>query len=114
MDATIKQDYELEVQRLQKELKELTPGSDKYHAVQEALLAAMNVLNEMAKEENSRKGAKTDAILRAVTFIGGLVGTPIITYCCQKRLAKFIGTVEQMETFTTMPGRSISSWFRWK
>lgn len=114
MDATIKQNYELEVRRLQKELKELTPGSDEYSAVQGELLAAMNVLNEMTKDENARKGAKTDVIIRVATFVGGLVGTPIITYHCQKRLAKFIGTVEQMETFTTMPGRSISSWFRWK
>lgn len=114
MDKDIKARYEAEVQRLQDKLCELEPGTDEYSVVQEELLKAMNVLNEMTKDENARKGAKTDTVVRVVTFVGGLVGTPIITYCCQKKLAKFIGTVEQMETFTSMPGRSISSWFRWK
>lgn len=114
MDNTIKGNYEVEVKRLQNRLAELEPGSEEYGIVQEELLKAMNVLNEMTRDDNARKGAKTDTVVRVVTFVGGLVGTPIITYCCQKKLAKFIGEVEQMETFTTMAGRSISSWFRWK
>ena len=114
MDDAIVAMYEVEIHRLQGELKKLTPGTEEYDAVQEELLKAMNVLNEMVKNEDARRGAKTDTTIRVMTFVGGLVLTPIITTCCQKHLAKFIGTVEQMETFTSMPGRAMSSWFRWK
>ena len=111
----IKVNHEVEIKRLQDELSALEPGTDQYNAVQAELLNAINVLNEMAKTVDSRKGAKTDTIIRAVTFVGGMVGTPIVTYFCQKKLARFIGEVEQMETFTSTPGRSIGSWFRgWK
>ena len=110
----IKVNQEVEIKRLQDALTEHSPGTDEYNAILEALMTEINSLNEMVKTIDARKGAKTDTIIRVVTFIGGLVGTPIVTYFCQKKLAKFIGTVEQMETFTTMPGRSISSWFRWK
>lgn len=106
--------YEAEVLRLQDRLKELDPGSDEYDAVQEELLKAMNVANEMAKINDARKGAKVDTAIRVATFVGGVVITPVVTTFCQKHLAKFIGTVEQMETFTSSAGRSMSSWFRWK
>lgn len=106
--------YEVEIRRLQDELVGLTPGTEEYNAVQGELLKAMEVMNEMVKIEHARKGAKVDTTIRVVTFLGGLVLTPVITTVCQKHLAKFIGTVEQMETFTSTPGRSMSSWFRWK
>ena len=106
--------YEVEVHRLQDELKSLTPGTDEYKAVHEELLKALEVMNETTKIEDSRKGAKTDTVVKVVTFAAGLVLTPVITTVCQRNLAKFIGTVEQMETFTSTAGRSMSSWFRWK
>lgn len=106
--------YEEEIRRLQNELASLTPGSEEYNAVQGELMKAMEVMNEMVKIEHARKGAKVDTTIRVVTFVGGLILTPVITTACQKHLAKFIGTVEQMETFTSTPGRSMSSWFRWK
>ena len=111
---SIAANYEVEVLRLQNRLKELDPGSDEYDAVQEELLKAMNVANEMVKIDDARKGAKVDTTIRIMTFMGGLVLTPVITTVCQRNLAKFIGTVEQMETFTSSAGRSLSSWFRWK
>lgn len=114
MDTGIEAKYEVELRRLQDRLSQIDPGSDEYDAVQEELLKAMNVMNEMVKIEHARKGAKVDTGIRVATFVGGLVLTPVITTVCQKHLAKFIGTVEQMETFTSMPGRAMSSWFRWK
>ena len=106
--------YEVEIHRLQDELKSLTPGTDEYKAVHEELLKALEVMNETTKIEDSRRGAKTDTIVKVTTFAAGLVLTPVITTFCQRSLAKFIGTVEQMETFTSTAGRSMSSWFRWK
>lgn len=106
--------YEVEVRRLQDVLNECEPGTEEYNAVQAELMKAMEVMNEMVKIEHARKGAKVDTAVRVVTFVGGLVLTPVITTLCQRNLAKFIGTVEQMETFTSTPGRSMSSWFRWK
>ena len=106
--------YEVEVHRLQDELKSLTPGTDEYKAVHEELLKALEVMNETTKIEDSRRSAKTDKVVKVTTFAAGLVLTPVITTFCQRSLAKFIGTVEQMETFTSTAGRSMSSWFRWK
>ena len=106
--------YEVEIHRLQDELKSLTPGTDEYKAVHEELLKALEVMNETTKIEDSRRGAKTDTVVKVTTFAAGLVLTPVITTFCQRSLAKFIGTIEQMETFTSTPGRSMSSWFRWK
>lgn len=106
--------YEVEIHRLQDELKSLTPGTDEYKAVHEELLKALEVMNETTKIEDSRRGAKTDTVVKVTTFAAGLVLTPVITTFCQRSLAKFIGTVEQMETFTSTAGRSMSSWFRWK
>ena len=106
--------YEVEVHRLQDELKTLTPGTDEYKAVHEELLKALGVMNETIKIEDARRGAKTDMVVKIVTFGAGLVLTPVITTLCQRNLAKFIGTIEQMETFTSTPGRAMSSWFRWK
>ena len=114
MDGSIREVYEAEITRLQEDLMDKMPGTEEYDAVQEELLKAMEVLNEMAKVDDARKGAKVDTTIRVVTFVGGLVLAPVITTVCQKHLAKFIGTVEQMETFTSMPGRAMSSWFRWK
>ena len=106
--------YEVEVHRLQDELKSLTPGTDEYKAVHEELLKALEVMNETTKIEDSRRSAKTDTVVKVTTFAAGLVLTPLVTTFCQQHLAKFIGTIEQMETFTSTPGRSMSSWFRWK
>ena len=114
MDTNIKAKYEAEVSRLQEELSKQMPGTEEYNAVQSELMKAMEVMNEMVKIDDARKGAKVDTTVKVMTFTVGLVATPIITTVCQKHLAKFIGTVEQMETFTSMPGRAMSSWFRWK
>ena len=106
--------YEVEVHRLQDELKSLTPGTDEYKVVHEELLKALEVVNETTKIEDSRRSAKTDTVVKVTTFAAGLVLTPVITTFCHQSLANFIGTVEQMETFTSTAGRSMSSWFRWK
>lgn len=114
MDDSIVARYEVEIHRLQDKLKQCEPGTEDYNAVQAELVKAIELMNELVKTEDARKGAKTDTTIRIATFAAGLVLTPVITTVCQKHLAKFIGEVEQMETFTSTPGRSIASWFRWK
>lgn len=114
MDTSIESRYEGEIIRLQDKLKTLEPGTEEYNAVLNELLKAIELMNELVKAEDARRDAKSDTVIRVVTFGAGLVLTPVITTVCQKYLAKFIGTVEQMETFTSTPARSMSSWFRWK
>ena len=60
--------YEVEVHRLQDELKSLTPGTDEYKSVHEELLKALEVMNETTKIEDSRKSAKTDTVVKVTTF----------------------------------------------
>ena len=114
IDSSIQAKYEAEIHRLQDELSTLEPGTEAYNAVQTELMKAMEVMTEMVKVNDARKGAKVDTTVKVVTFAGGLVLAPVIETVCKRYLAGFIGKVEQMETFTSSAGRGISSWFRWK
>lgn len=114
MNESIMANYEAEVKRLQTELSSLEPGTEEYNTVQGELLKMMEVMNEMAKIKDARKGAKVDTAVKIGTFAAGLILTPLIATGCQRYLAGFIGKVEQMETFTSIPSKGMSSWFRWK
>ena len=75
MDA-IEARYEVEVHRLQDTLKTLDPGTEQYEAVHQELLKALEVLNETTKIEDSRRGAKTDTVVKVATFAGDYYGVP--------------------------------------
>ena len=68
----------------------------------------------MHKNDSDRKTAEKDQYIRIATFAAGLILAPILETVCKRELARFIGTVEQMEYFTSSAGKSISGWFRWK
>ena len=112
--ANIETRHEMVMTRLYDKLEGLEPGSEEYEKVFTELMKAMDGKNEFTRIEDARNDAKKDRVIRIGTFVAGLALTPAIDYFAKKGLAKFIGTIEQMECFTSTPGRSIGSWFRWK
>lgn len=68
---------------------------------------------KQAREEEFReKESKRNMIFRCVEIAGTLVIIPVVTYVTNKALIKDIGTIEQMETFTSTPGRALSKMFK--
>lgn len=112
--ANIETRHEKVMAKLYDKLETLEPGTDEYEKVLGEIMKAMEGKNEIARIEDARNDAKKDRVIKVGTFIAGLALTPAIDYFAKKGLAKFIGTIEQMECFTSTPGRSINSWFRWK
>ena len=99
----IKNRHEEELNRMYDKLETLEPGTEEHE----------KVLEEILKAETS-KTEKKEVNLKLVSIVAGIALTPVMDTLCKRYLAGFIGKVEQMETFTSSPGRSISSWFRWK
>ena len=99
----VKNRSEVELNRMYDTLKNLEPGTEEYE----------KVLGEILKVENSKK-EKKEVNLKVASIAAGIVLTPVVDTLCKRYLAGFIGKVEQMEYFTSSPGKSISSWFRWK
>jgi hypothetical protein len=106
--------HDEELNRMYDILATCEPGTDEYERVLNEIMKAKEGEAEILKIEDARKEAKIDTKIKVGIFIAGLIVTPVIDTLCKRSLAKFIGTVEQMETFTSTPGRSMSSWFKWK
>lgn len=94
---------EVELNRMYDKLATLEPGTEEHEKVLEEILKA-----------ETNKTEKKEVNLKLVSIVAGIALTPVLDTLCKRYLAGFIGKVEQMETFVTSPGRSISSWFRWK
>lgn len=112
--SKIENRHEKVMATLYDKLETLEPGTDEYDKVLGEIMKAMDGKTELTRIEDARTDAKKDRVIKVCTFAAGLALTPAIDYFAKKGLAKFIGTVEQMECFTSTPGRSIGSWFRWK
>lgn len=111
---TIENKHEKELNRLYDTLAELEPGTDEYKAVMDEIVCARNGEVDLKRLELDREQAKKDNWIKVAIFVGGLIAGPVIDLVCKRNLTKYIGTIEQMETFTSTPGRSMSGWFRWK
>ena len=99
----IKKRHDEELNRMYDKLKTLEPGTEEYDNVVSVIVKAQTGDTE-----------KKELDLKLIMFGAGLVITPVIDLLCKRSLTKYIGTIEQMETFTSSAGRSIGSWFRWK
>jgi hypothetical protein len=110
----IENKHEKELNRMYDRLSALEPGSEEYDKVLAAIMKARDGETELKKIESERESAKTDNWIKIGTFVVGLIAAPLIDLGIKKSLAKYIGTIEQMETFTSTPGRSMSGWFRFK
>lgn len=112
--ANVKSRHEKELFRLYDKAGELEPGTEQHAAVWSEIMKAREEENERNKTNSDREAAKRDMYIKIGTFTAGLILSPIIDTVCKRELARFIGTVEQMEYFTSSAGKSISGWFRWK
>lgn len=114
MDAIeIRHDSELD--RMYDKLSTLEPGTEEHDKVLNEIIRAMDGKIEFKKIKDAQDGAKKDQLIKIGTFAAGLILAPLIETLCKRSLTKYIGTIEQMETFTSTPGRSmLPSFFRWK
>lgn len=110
----IENKHEKELNRMYDRLATLEPGTEEYEKVLTEIMKARDGEIELKKIESDRKSAKTDNWIKIGTFVVGLIAAPLIDLGVKKSLTKYIGTIEQMDTFTSTPGRSMSGWFRFK
>lgn len=110
-----------ELNRLYDKLNTLEPGTDEYEKLLSEITKATTVRNENRKIEIAETEAKTcksnakkDIAIKVATIVTGVLLTPVIDYALKRSMVNVIGKVEQMETFTSTAGRSMSSWFKWK
>lgn len=101
-----------ELARLFTALKLYEAGSKEYEAIRSQISALLNDRNNTLKLEHETKKSKTENKIKIGCFVGTLILTPIIDLCVKSILIRKIGTIEQMETFTSTPGRSIANWFK--
>lgn len=120
MDA-IQIRHDEELNRLYDKLEALQPGTDEYEKVLSEISRATTVRNEFKKTDAAeneviiaKKNANRDLAIKIATIVTGVALTPLVDYACKRSMVNVIGKIEQMETFTSTPGRSISSWFKWK
>jgi hypothetical protein len=106
--------HEKELFRLYDKAGALEPGTEQHTAVWNEIMKAREEENERNKTRSESEAARRDMYIKIATFSAGLILAPIIETVCKRELARFIGTVEQMEYFTSSAGKSISGWFRWK
>lgn len=106
--------HEKELIRMYDLLGTLEPGTEEHDKVLSEIMKAREGENELKKIESDRKSAKTESWIKVGTFVVGLIAAPLIDLGVKKSLTKYIGTIEQMDTFTSTPSRGMSSWFRFK
>lgn len=111
---TLKKRHDAELHRMYDKLGTLEPGSEEYDQVLSEIMKAKGGEIDLIKIEADKEAARKDLMIKIGTFTAGLLLAPVIDTLCKRSLAKYIGTIEQMETFTSTPGRSMSSWFKWK
>ena len=108
-----------EMDRMYDSLSKLEPGTDEYEKLLSQIMKAedrkieIDKLNDARQESKSKnEDAAKERKIRIALGIAPLIVTPVIDLLCKRNLTKVIGKIEQMEIFTSTPGRSISSWFR--
>ena len=111
---TIESRHEKELNRMYDMLESLEPGTEEYEKLMSEIMKARDGENELKKIESERNSAKTENWIKVCTFVVGLIAAPLIDLGVKKSLTKYIGTIEQMDTFTSTPSRGMSSWFRFK
>lgn len=86
----------------------------KSKAFKEAM-EAVDRLNEMNKIENANAGKnekRLEVAIKVVEVAAMPIMLKLIDLGCHKSLINTIGRIEQMEAFTSTPGRAISKMFK--
>lgn len=92
----------------------LTDKDAKTQSFREAM-EAVDRLNEMQKIENSvpkLKDRVIDISMRVIEIAVIPVSLKLVDLKCHKSLVRMIGTIEQMECFTSTPGKAIGKMFK--
>lgn len=96
---------------------------EKIDASHQEQLEKLKIENERLKVENEKNlrdeaakksEAKKDRWVQIGIFGAGLIVAPIIEHISKKGFARYICEFEKDYTFTTSPGRSLASIFRFK
>lgn len=90
-----------ELNRLYNKLDTLEPGTEEYNKVLEEVIKVENVANE----GNQTKSNKIDLWIKIGGIVATTIAVPLIKYGLNRSMVKHIGTIEQMETFTSTAGR---------
>lgn len=77
-------------------------------------MEATDRLNEMDRFDSSKKEQNLNRVVRYVEVAAVPAGLMILDSFFKWRFMKTVCSFEKDYTFTTTPGRSISSFFRWK
>lgn len=101
------EELEKELNYLFIELKRFDPSTDEYAKVRAQISAIIKDQIELNKASLEAKNAKKERIIKWVQVGGGIIATPIIGYFINRKLIRVVGEVEQMEIFTTTPGKKI-------
>lgn len=87
------------------ELKRFDPSTDEYAKVRAQISAIIKDKIEIKKASDEQKNAQKERIIKWVSVGGGIILTPVIGYFINRKLIRVVGEVEQMEIFTTTPGK---------
>lgn len=101
------EELEKELSYLFIELKRFDPSTDEYAKVRAQISAIIKDQIELNKASLEAKNAKKERIIKWTQVGGGIILTPIIGYFINRKLIRVVGEVEQMEIFTTTPGKKI-------
>ena len=67
---------------------------------------------QIAKDEQSKREAKREVIIRCVEIGAAAIITPVVYYFTNKGFAKFVCLFEKDDYFSTTAGKSLSKLFR--
>jgi hypothetical protein len=95
--------HEEEMNRLYDHLSKLQPGTEEYDKV----LAELTKAKESEIEIKKIGVNKHDLIIKVGSIVLTTFVVPVLTYGLNRSMVKHIGTIEQMETFTSTAGRKM-------
>ena len=93
--------HEVELNRLYDHLSKLEPGTEEYDKV----LSELNKARESEIEVAKVNVNKYDLAIKVGSIVLTAFVVPVITHGLNRSMVKYIGTIEQMETFTSTAGR---------
>lgn len=69
---------------------------------------------EAREAECQKKQRRHDIMLKGIEIGAMVLVAPLIKHICNRSNIKLIGQVEQMEMFTSTPGRTLGKMFDWR
>lgn len=96
---------------------EWEPGTEEHDKAFKEAMNAIDRCIELDKMEDKKKEQKDNKVVKYIEVIAIPVGLVLLKgafdFATKWYFAKKVCNFEKEYTFTTTPGRSISSWFKW-